>query len=311
MLENVKGWNDLSPALRKKLDDRIDSLGKKVRFKFDIKKKNPDPEKKQGEWLYPFIYTLDPITFNITDALEKSEVKGRETASRFKKIGIIETVKENGEPERFRRIRVTEMEKGELVFDATKSEDRENIAYILLHPKLADGDFQDIEKVPVITLVDEYKLANEERLERTARKKAMDAAEEMSDKEVIEFADAMSGGNDVIWDSSQEPSILRNEIEKLAEKEPKFFNDLVEGKAIKYQAVIKKALSKNIIAYDPAEFKFTWASNSQTIQVLSPVGDKNEIEKFAEVLMAGGAKMEETYKKIKGLVEPSKEKLPA
>lgn len=306
MLEKVSGWNDLSPALRKKLDAKIDSLGKKVRFKFDIKKKNPDPEKKQGEWLYPFIYTLDPITFNITDTLENTEIKGRETAQRFKKIGIVEAVKENGEPDRFRRIRVHEMEREVLTFDTTKAEDRENIAYLLLHPKLSGGEYADKEKLPVVTLIDEQKTANEERAERTARKKAMDAAEEMNDKEVLEFADAMSGGNSLLWDSTQEPSILRNEIEKLAEKEPKFFNDLVEGKAITYQAVIQKALNKSIVSYDPGEMKFMWASTGQVIQVLSPVGDKNEIEKFAEILMTGGSKSDELYKRIKGLVEPAK-----
>ena len=306
MLEKVGTWNDLSPALRKKLDDKIDSLGKKVRFKFDIRKQNPDPEKKQGEWLYPFIYTLDPITYNITDTQEDKTAKGRENAQRFKKIGIVEAVKENGEPERFRRIRVAEMEKGELTFDTTKNEDRESIAYLLLHPKIASGEFQDKEKVPVITLIDEQKTASEERAERTARKKAMDVAEEMNDKEIVEFADAMSAGDPLKWDTSLDPAVLRNEVEKLAELKPKFFNDLVEGKTIKYQAVIQKAFSRGILAYDPAEFKITWASNGQTAQILSPVGEKNEVEKFAEVLMTGGAKSDELYKKIKALVESEK-----
>ena len=56
-------------SLRQKLEDQIISFGKRVRFKFDISNPNPDPELK-GEKMYPFKYTLDPITFDIMDRYE-------------------------------------------------------------------------------------------------------------------------------------------------------------------------------------------------------------------------------------------------
>lgn len=301
MLEKVGQYNDLSPELRKIIEDKVLSFGKVVRFKFDIANENPDPEKKQGQWLWPFLWTLDPVTFNIIDKNETREGK-----QKVKKIGIVEEANNEkfpGEPSKFRRIRVPERNRGVMSFDLTTIEGQDDVAYLLIHPKLDGGMFSDDSKRKLITLIDEKAAATQQRAERTARKLAMDIAEEMSDKDVIAFADAMSGGNNVEWDSTQDVDVLRNKIEALAENNPEYFNDKVAGKSVEYQALIKQAMNKKIITFDPAEYKFIWEGNKQIISVLSPVGEKNEIEKFAEILQTGGIKMEETYKKIKSLVE--------
>ena len=88
MLEKVGKFNDLSPKLRSILEEKVKSFGKKVRFKFEIARQNPDPEKKNGAVIYPFLYTLDPIVFDIVDTNEDVKEKGRETAQRVKKAGI-------------------------------------------------------------------------------------------------------------------------------------------------------------------------------------------------------------------------------
>ena len=293
--------NDLSPVLVKRLEEQIDSFGKVVRFKFDIANPDPDPEKKAvGAMLYPFLWTLDPVTFSIIDKDEKREGK-----SKSKKIGIVDDWTQNekeGLSVRYRRIRVPSVNYGILSFDLTKTEDRENVCYLLLHPKLSGGEFADEQKRAIITRIDEQSVAAEQRTLRTARKKAMDVAESMSDKEIIDFCDAMSGGNNIEWDSSQSPDILRNKVEALAESDPKFFNDKVQGKNIEYQSLIKRAMNKKVISYNPAEYNFIWTANSQPVATLSPASQKNEIEQLADIFQTGGAKMEETYKKIKSLV---------
>ncbi len=306
MLEKVGKFNDLSPKLRSILEEKVKSFGKKVRFKFEIARQNPDPEKKNGAVIYPFLYTLDPIVFDIVDTNEDVKEKGRETAQRVKKVGIVETIKDNGEPDKFRRIRIKESERGVKTFDMEKVSDVEEVYLLLIHPKLDGGLFQDKSKVPIVKLIDEQKAATDARNERTARKKAMDIAEAMTDKEVVEFADAMSAGDEVKWDSTQDIGILRNEVEYLAETDPKFFNDLVESKTLKYKATIKQALDRSIISFDPVEYKFSWAGNSQIISVLSPIGEKNEVDKLADFLMTGGEKANEVYKKIENLVNSKK-----
>lgn len=295
MLEQVKLYNDFSPKLKAEIEARIDSFGKRVRYKFDIANRNPDPEKK-GEVIYPFAYTLDPVTFSIVDKYED-----RENKQKVKKVGIVETTKEDGNPEIFRRIRIYERDKGIKEFNLEKIEDRESVFYLELHPKLSGGLFADADKRQLISRIDEQAASKTSRTERTARVKALNVAQGMSDKELHDFADAMS------WDSSDDVEILRNRVEELAETNPVFFNDLVDGKSLEYQAAITQAINNKLISFDPADYKFVWVGNNQTIVLLPTQGDKTEIQKMAEWLQLGGQKAEEVYKKIKSLLKGNKQ----
>lgn len=299
LLRQESEFNDLSPELRKKIEDRVRSFGKMVRYKFDISNENPDPEKKNGKVLWPGMYTLDPAVFYINDPYEKRDGK-----SRSKRIGMIDTTDvQQGRVvvSKFRKIKVESKFFGILKLEIQDIDEHFDYAcYLEVHPKLANGDFADKAKRPVFTRVDEQAAATKARTERTEKRKALDFASDMTEKQLKDFADAMSGGNNIQWDSTQEEIILRNQVEELAETDPVFFNDLVAGKNIEYQALIKQAINKSIILFDPAEYSFVYAGNKQPIIVLSPNGEKNEIQKMAEWLQTGG---KEVHKKIKSLVE--------
>lgn len=288
-LEQVAHYNNLSPKLRAEIESKLKSFGKSVRYKFDISKPNPDPSKYNGETIWPNRYTLDPSVWNIYDPYET------EGKSKSKKIAIVDEVDEKGIPNRFRKIRVTAPQKGVLILDMDNQNDYYTAFALELHPKLNGGKFEDVNSHRVITRIDENAEAEQKRKERTARKKALDAAEEMSDKDIQNFADAM------MWNSGEPVGILRNKVEEMAETDPEFFNDLVENKSLEVQALVKQSLDKRIIAYDPAEFKFLWASNMQVITVLSPSETRNHVQQFAEWLLIGGTKAEEVHKKIKEL----------
>jgi len=174
--------------------------------------------------------------------------------------------------------------------------------YLEMHPKLSNGMFSDKTKRQIITRIDEQVLAKEQRAARTERKKALDAVESMSEKELVDFADAM------LWDSTQDPELLRNQAEELAETNPIYFNDKVKGKTIEYQALVKQAMDRSVISFDPGEYKFSYSGNNQTITILTPAGDKNEVEKMAEWLQVGGGAATAVTEKIKGLLEGSKKK---
>lgn len=285
--------NDITPELRKKLVDKVTSFGKRVRYKFDIGKENPDPQKYNGKIIYPNLYTLDPCIITVIDPNEK-----RDNKSKSKRIALIDSINEKGGAERFKKIRVRGAHRGVLTLNLEEGNEDFDIAMMLeLHPKVKNGEFPNKNLHMVVERVDEQAHAREQRLERTAKVKALNAVQGMSDNDLVNFADAM------LWDSTEEPEVLRNKIEELAETNSVFFNDLVSGKNIEYQAAIKQALTKGIVSFDPAEYKFIWSGNQQTITVLSPVGEKNEVEKFAEFLQTGGAKSDEIYKKIKGLIK--------
>lgn len=201
----------------------------------------------------------------------------------------------------FKRVRISEKEKGIKRFMLDNVEDREMVMYLLLHPKLSGGEFLDKTKRQIITRIDEVSAAKTAMAERSARSKAREIAESMTAIEMETFANAM------LWEDVDDEVILKNKIEELAETSPVFFNDLVESKDLEYQALVKSAIDKGIIQYDPAERKFAYASNKQVIAIVPESLDKNEVVLLSELLQAGGTNMEEVYKKLKAMVGNKKE----
>jgi len=292
LIQQVAHFNDLSPKLRKEIEDKVKGFGKTVRYKFDISNPNPDPTFVNGKVLWPTLYTLDPAVFNINDPHEDRDGK-----SKSKRIAIVEGVDEKGMPNRFKKVRVHGRRNGILLLNLETEEDFATAVFLELHPKLTNGKFFDRTKKQVVSRIDEVANATEQRTLRTAKVKAMNAAQQMSDQDRVSFADAM------MWDSTQDPSVIGNMIEELAETDPVFFNDLIEGKNIEFQAVVKQALDRQVIGFDLAAWKFFWHSNQQPITVVSPVGDKNHVEKMAEWFQIGGKNADEAYKKIKSLIK--------
>jgi len=297
MLQRFQSFNDFSDKFRDELEKKARSLGKRVKFKFDISKPNPDPQKYNGDKVYPGMYTLDPRTFRITDPYED-----RKGVSKSKEVGLVDKIDRDGKPESFHRIRIFEREKGIKEFIVIDDDGREDyealefVMFLLLHPKLKDGKFQDRQKPNIVELIDEKANARASSDLRKAKTKALTVASKMDEQQARQFADAM------MWDRNEDFEVLVNRIEEFAESTPDLFNKLVDGKDLEYQALVKRALDKRVISFDPAEYKFIWTANQQPIAILNPTGDKNEVEKLSEWLQVDGQKEKEVYKKIKGLV---------
>jgi hypothetical protein len=296
MLEKIGTWNDITDELRAELEKKVDSMGTRIRIKFHISHPNPDPEKYNGPIVWPSSYALDPITFRIVDPYEKRPGK-----SKSKLIGLIDEIEDkNGQevPKTFHRVRVLIRHLGILSFDPTNQSDRYFLMYLLLHPKLMLGKFLDKNRKQMFEFVDEKKEAIEGRERRNVKAKALHAATNMSEQQVRDFASAM------VWDETEDPDMLRNKVEEVAEINPEMFSDLINGKQLEYQAVIKRALDKLIIGYNPSEQNFIWPQNQQVFASLNPtLTEKNPVERLAEWVMTGGQKNEEVYKKIKALVK--------
>ncbi|MDE1767228.1 MAG: hypothetical protein KGI27_13300 [Thaumarchaeota archaeon] len=299
MLEQEGIYNDLSPKLREKLEKRLESFGKTVTYKFNLGRRNPDPQKYNGETIYPSMYVLHPMQWKITDNDED-----RKDKQKVKNIGVIESVKENdkgGKEYRFQRVIVKDIDKGKKSFDMTNPDDYNMVMALEMHPKIKGSMFPNNQVVTIGERIDETKLATQQREERSARKKALDAAEAMSDKEIVEFADAMATDE---WDSSQDILLLRNKVEEMAEQRPTMFNDLISSKRMKIQATVKRAIDNRTISYNPAEGSLSWTSTQQTFVVLGTgTGDKNDVERFAEWFLTNGKKADDILKKISSLAE--------
>jgi len=290
-LEATAHFNNLSDKLRNELTTKIKSFGSSVRYKFNISTPNPDPSKYNGDTVWPNMYTLDPIKFEIIDPYETTSSK------RAKLIAYVTEVDEKGIPSRFKKIQVKGGDKGVINLDPLRNEDDFNMALLIeLHPKLKGGMFSDPNRVQIVERIDYDSLATEQRKIRSARKIAMDVAEKMSDEEIIQFSDAM------LWDSTERPNVLRNKVEEMAEKEPQLFNDLVNSKKMKYQAAIKRAVDNKVFNYDPVDAKLIWASTGQVIVTLGSVNDgRSDYERFAEWFMTAGKKADDVYNKLVSL----------
>lgn len=190
--------------------------------------------------------------------------------------------------------------RGILRLQLDNPEDIAKCMFMELHPKLKGGMFSDKDKFQVCSRVDDVSEAQKQTQDRAEKRKAQNAVADMDELALISFADALG------WDSTQDPIVLRNLAEELADDDPKFLNDNISNKAFEIRAILKQAIDREIISYDPAELKFSWTGNKQTIAVVSPNGEESEIVKFAEILHSGGTKMEEALKKITQLVKEVK-----
>lgn len=299
MLTKTQKYNNLSPKLEGILEKRVLSYGEVVKYRFDIEMENPDKTFYNGKTIFPQVYTLDPTVINFNDPHED-----RSGVSKNKLVALISEIDDKGVPTSYKKVRVHAGVRGILTLNLDKDEDRAMCMYLELHPKNGNGLFPGKDVVAKFSRIDENAAATEKIAERSARKKAMDFAEQMSDEDVINFADAMQ------WDSSTNKTVLRNQIEELAENDHEFFNEFVSSNTLQYKALVKKAINKGVIAFDPAENKFTWASTNQVLTLVNCEPGK-EIEKLAEWLLAGGKQAEEAYNKIKSMVSGKKEKAVA
>ncbi len=288
LLQQTGVFNDLSQKLRAKLTEKINSFPQTVRYKFEISKENPDPQKYNGDTIWPSIYTLDPTVFNINDKDE--DTKGK---PKGKKIALIENTDEKGLPTRYRKIRINVRDRGILLLKPHDNLDDYDICmYLELHPKNKTGLFPDPQRHQIFSRIDAGAAAKHDIQVRSQRKLAMDTAEKMTEEEIIEFADAM------VWDSSEDVLFLRNKVEELAEKDPKMFSDIVADKKTKFLAAIKRAIDKKIWQYEPTEGKLSWVSTGQPIVTMGSDAGLDGYGRFAEWFMTSGKQADTVFDKL-------------
>jgi hypothetical protein len=286
MLEAQGRFNQISPQLRKELEDKAQKLGRHVKYKFAIARMNPDGEQRaDGPTLYPFLFSVTPVTFQIKDPHD----------GKIKYIGLPIGLKELGAREdSFRRINIKKDQRGVLALDMNKPDDQDVYAFLELHPKNENGKFRDNEMPAIISLIDDVLVAQASITKRNLRIDAMFVANNFSAKEIRDFAAAMG------WYEHDDASVLKDRIVDLADKNPEFFKEFVDNKSIQYRAVLQRALDNRVIAYIPVESKIVWASNRQTIAVLERVEDNNLLDRLCDWVLNSKNGME-VYKKIQSL----------
>lgn len=297
MLEKQAHVNDLSPELRQLLEKKIKDFGDSVRYKFNIGHPDPHPDNR-GQTIWPAVWTLGPVTFQITDTYEK-----RPTAQKLKTVGLVKEIDpEKGHPISYNRIQVMGTTEGYYQLDLTDPEDVEKCMLLEIHPKHTGGMFFDKSKGEgVFQRIDELAMAKANKSNRAMRLAAQNVAADFSDAEVRDFISALGR------DENRHLDILREEIEDLAERQPGLFSDEFSS-GWKVRAVLKRALDKQIIVHHPVEDKITFTTTAETVAVLTRTeGDMKSVnQRLAEALQAQGDTGDKLYKRLEALVKAQK-----
>lgn len=294
MLAPFNGYNNLSDTLRKQLEEDRKLAGKVAIYKFYIARKNPDSTNYNGEYIYPAIYSLTPVTFDVTDPGDRLP----------KKIGMTDGQIKTGTGERdvetkFQRIEIEGQALAILKLDLENEADITKFEYLELHPKFEGGRFRDKNIPALFARVDELKEAKTRLRFKELRSTALMVASRLSEQEVRDFSAAMN------WNELEDLDILKDRLTELADKDPDFFKKFIDDPSLEHKAVLRRALDANVIAWIPVENKFTWVSNGATIAMLDRTEGDKYFDKMSDwiVTAKNGA---EVFKKIKALLAPIK-----
>jgi hypothetical protein len=270
--------NNLSVALREKLEKKILTYSKKVRYKFKISHRNPDPEKHGGAVIYPSFYMLQPVTFFIDD--KWTETKDGKEIQRIerRKIGLpTDAMDQHGDPAGFNSIHIKERDAGIFELNLDNAADRDKWAYMELHPEHSNGMFGGPNGL--FEHIDEKSDAKRRVDLRRKKDDAMSVAVNFSLKEVKDFAAAMG------WNEFEDDEILQDKIQDLAEKDPDFFTTFVEEKNYHYRAVVTRAENAGLWSWVPTEYKYIWTTSGETIVAFGRSEGQDRIERMSDWLM--------------------------
>lgn len=194
-------------------------------------------------------------------------------------IASIASVGIGGKPT-FSTIQFTKQEKGLMALRGNKTGDREIYQYLMLSNYNASNPDRDTSIVPLFKLVEPKKEAADNRKERTLRRDAMNVAAELSAAEVREFIASLNR------DEKRDISILRDELEIMAEKNPKQFITLSKDKNKSIQANCKAAIDKKIIKFDKASSSFIWISTGETVVQIPRSSKTSYLQGFTNFVLS-------------------------
>lgn len=288
MLKPILDYNNFSPELRKRLNEDRKAAGKIAKYKFSIAHRNPDAANTGGEYIFPSLYTLTPITFNIIDPGDGMP----------KIIGWTQNLDRSHKDHEevvFRRIQLPERFRGILTLDLTQVEHIEMFEVLQMHPKFEGGMFRDKNIAAMFSRIDDLKEAKTKLAYRERRGEVLMVATRMTEPEIRDFAAAMN------WNELDDLDILRDKVTELADKDPEFFRKFADDPRVEYKALLRRAIDANVISWIPMENKFSWTSNGTTIAVLDRTEGDKYFDQMADWFMTHKTG-QDTFKKIKTLL---------
>jgi hypothetical protein len=272
----VGEYNNISPELRpKKLEP-----GEVVHYRLLIGEVNHHPEtKKERPIIFPESLTLktrsrfwDP--YKKTDFWKDGDKKGA-----FVEVVLIDEAKtqlKDAKPKAKKFAVRAQENNGFFAFTGGDVEQEEIYEIIELSNENKSFKYRDTSIQPKFERVD-YKA--EAKLKLKKQDELTDALiyiKNLSEKDARELAAAMN------WNENEEEEILFSSLKQLAIDKPGDLLKLVNNPDLKNKALLKYALTKDIIRYDATQHRIIWGSTQQTIAKLDRVDGQNPLDLFAD-----------------------------
>jgi hypothetical protein len=277
--------NELSEGLIADLQKKYDTLPDKLKYKFDIARRNPDPQKTGGDVVYNSYWVLQPVTFNIVDPYDKKD----------KKIGLVDSYDNEQRPTGYKRIVLVERDRGIKTLNKIDPGTFDTFCYLELHPSNGSGKFKDVRLPALFELVNEAKDAKNRDAVRKVKADAMYVANNLSTQEEKDFAAAMN------WDEDMDADVLHDMIGSFAEETPEAFKNFFEGHDMQGKALVKRAENNQIIDWVPTEYKYVWSSTKDLIVAFGRQEGMNRLEQMSNWLQNKPV----VHDKIKALLKTS------
>lgn len=243
----------------------------------------PDPQNK-GQFIMPSMAFM-PKVDRVYDPKKDDYVD----IANIKALGV------GGVPQ-IEAIAFSKQTQGKLMLRGNKTGDKEIFEYLSLSNYNASNPNRDTSVVPLFELVEPAKKAQDARKDRNLRRDAMNVAAELSASEVREFISSLNK------DETRDMSILRDELEIMAEKDPRKFISLSKDKSKSIQSNVKKAIDKKIIRFDKATSEFKWVGTDETIVQVPRSSKTSYLQGFTNFVLSnknGGSVYEEVVKLLK------------
>jgi hypothetical protein len=196
----------------------------------------------------------------------------------------------------FHEILFTRANAGHLILVGGRAIDQEIHSYLSICNYNGSNPNRDTSKEIIFEEVNEEAKAEVEQKKRNLRREALNAAADLGQDEVKNFAAALGK------DDSRPVAVLRNELEELADKDPQAFLDLIGNKQAVMKATINRSLSKGIIIFNEEQSRWEWPNKEAILTVARGTEAVEELVSFC----VSSAKGEKVYQTIQ-----SKAKKPA
>lgn len=279
-MKKTKFYNNVSESLLKPTKLKP---GQQVVYK--VEGITPDPM-NPGKWAIPAAKNVPPID-QIWDE-EKQE---------YVDIAAVRSFDAEGN-HTFHEIWFFGNQVGLLILRGGSAIDQEIHSYLSLCNYNGSNPNRDTTKEVYFTLVDETAKSESERKVRNLKREALNVSADLTAEDVRNYIAALG------QDDTKPLEVLRNDLETLADSDPKSFLELVSNKQAVMKATLNRALKKNVIKFEEEQSRFTWA-NGEVITTVARTTGSDAIEDLVAFCVSS-TKGEKVYQTIQTKSKGSK-----